>query len=105
MDVITLGADTYQLNVRMCPDTDFYSTIRNPEGPWAAGTEIELRLQSFTITATIAGDLATFDEDAEYVNSILATSERRVKLFYINDTSGDQDICWAVGRIRVCGEE
>lgn len=98
----TLGTKPDTLAVSISQGADFNTTLHNTAGNWSGTASIQLRFGSdptalvATWTATIAGADATFAIDKATVQTVYNSSDRNVRLWYVD---GTDDVCWATGSV------
>lgn len=98
----TLGTKPDTLGVNLSAGADFNSTLHNTAGNWSGTASIQLRFGDdptalvATWTATVTGADAVFAVDKAVVATVLASSDHKVRLWYVD---GTDDICWAIGSV------
>lgn len=83
---LTLGTKPDSLKVLLNPGGDFMVTLRPKTGSgvtWPDGIRLELVIGTHTWTATVASNAATFIEDSDEVDAVIADGDLNARLWYI----------------------
>ena len=83
---LTLGTKPDSLKVLLNPGGDFMVTLRPKAGSgvtWPDGIRLELVIGAITWIATVNANEATFIEDQDAVDAVLAQDDLSARLWYI----------------------
>lgn len=83
---LTLGTKPDSLKVLLNPGGDFMAMLRPKTGSgvtWPDGVRLELVIGSHTWTATVTANAATFIEDADEVDAVIAEGDLNARLWYV----------------------